>query len=198
MKECAIKQSDYFGTGLWHLNFENASSYCNDPKLLHNELMPSLKAFQISSIKVKTFKSKTTNLDFKSKEISISPIIEKDHGKCYSLTFSKDILKHGIDEIIFKTEPNTKIALEIFLHQPGLLFTDEPSAYPMFQINSTFDTIIDVEHEIIQLLTYDNQPCNDSISYDLHDCREKWTHKVIFLPRLERLHTFKLTNVITN
>ena len=69
-------------------------------------------------------------------------------------------------------------ALEMYVHQPGLLFTDEPSAYPMIKINTENNTFVYVEHEISTLLNYDGQRCIKNETYDLQNCRQKSIYKV--------------------
>ena len=97
LKKCGLLQKNYILEGPWNADSEaEVEDFCKDPKLLHKKISPTLKSFQIKSMKVRTYNGRTTKMALFNKQSKWTEILDRERGTCYSLSFSDEKLKDGI------------------------------------------------------------------------------------------------------
>ena len=114
--------------------------------------------------------NKANNLDF-----------DVVNGQCYTLTFPQEIIKLGIFKLEFFFESN--MFINLFVHQEGLFGTDLPAACPTKTLHLYGNEIllIPMKYELLSLLQYDGQNCNNERNYKLDQCRDDFIHQVRFI-----------------
>ena len=103
-------------------------------------------------------------------------------GKCHTLKLSELLLENGIQYVTFSGLKNHGSCLAVFVHQFGGFVTNLPTGHQFLIWNKTH-TIMNVEHEIVELLDYDGKECLDITkmkNYSLKECQNTESYKVFF------------------
>ena len=89
-------------------------------------------------------------------------------------------MKKGIQYVKFYGLPNKDVCLSVFVHQYGGLMTNLPTGQQFLIWNKT-QTMINVDHEIMEVLDYKGKQCHEITNlenYDLRGCQDTESYKV--------------------
>ena len=173
MQECNLTMKDYVFKHKW-IGTGNAN--CTDPIALRNHISTRMDEFGISGIVIQTFDQKWHDMYLNDSSLHWSTYYEP-YRVCYTMMLPEMLVKLGIFKIQIKF--NNTSYLQVYLHQKGLLYTDMPDSYVEVPWKANRKTV-DVGHEIVELLEYNEEICQNDIDYQLDQCRLKYIQKVFF------------------
>ena len=184
LKKCGLTWQEYQKNAQWVGNKSDPD--CMDPYVLSQQVFIDIKDLGIEFIEIQTFESigfpkKYYMNDTVESEMFFWKTIHYNHGEffgwgqCYTLVIKDEIAKTGIYSILFQIKGTPNL---IFLfHHKGIMNTQLPGV--SWQVlKKEYHNAFPVEHEVINLLNYDGEKCNNSIDYDYHKCRGNYIHQV--------------------
>ena len=137
---------------------------------------------KIKSIRIKTFSNEYLKLP-NDTALIWERNFNRNKAPCFTMQIPEEIKLEGIAKISIEILPakafygkGGKTILKIFMHKHGLLFSDLPSASPDFNIFQSSD--IPVEIEVLELLEYNGEPCNNDENYRLDQCKQEYIYQV--------------------
>ena len=189
LEQCGLNEKDYTENGPW---VGNGNAFCEDPKQLRNRLTFKPKGLDIEWIEFETFtkthKFRSNNITEVLKWENIVPY--GSSRKCFRMIIPKKIVIEGISSIEFHSKPFYKL----YVHQNGLFRSDMPGSSPVGYYNEF--SKMTVTHEILELLDYAGDKCNDIKDYEYDMCRRNYIFQVnmyVLLIDIRHNHTYSLS-----
>ena len=164
---CFNKYSEcYFnGTG---------SDVCSDPERLYEETVVNQKEF-IHRLRYRSFVpdwSPKYFSNYTGKDVWTVTYTKKSYGKCFTTVVDPDFAKKGIQEVLI----HTKGDMRVFIHNPGVFHTLKQKL--SFEVYYQTKAEYQVNHEVLKLLTFQNETCIDDPDYDRDKCTHERVYKV--------------------
>ena len=172
LEQCQLNKDDYTENGPWSGSGE---SFCENPKELNKKVSFEPKYLGIEWIEVETF---TKTHKFTSNNVAEllkwENIVQYGPSrKCFRMIIPKKIAIEGIGNIKFHSKPFYKM----YLHQNGLFYSDMAGSSPKGYYNEF--SKMTVTHEILELLDYAGEECNNNKDYEYDMCRQNYIFQVL-------------------
>ena len=129
--------------------------------------MTSLQFIGIRTIQIETFEYNFYDLNITDSRLQWTNYSHNILGLCHTMTLSESLIQDGIRHVNFIAQRG--FYYYVYIHKAGTLFTDLPGAYKLIHWESRRSKY-QIEHEIINVLDYIHQECNQSLSYRTTDC----------------------------
>lgn len=156
--ECNITKTGWMEL-FWALN----DSKCQGKNLV-DKAFSNFEDFGIHIVAAVNFKGQNA----KSSQMKWIPTLQVGFGRCFSLTFSDDFLKDGVQRVIIVQGLKDT---ELYLHSRGALRNPAKGVgLAQTLLISGQIAIHQLKHEFIHFLHFGEKPCNDEEDYNLDEC----------------------------
>ena len=172
LEQCQLKKDDYIENGPWS---GIGNFFCEDPKEVREKVSFKPMALGIEWIKVET---STKIREFRSNNITEllkwENIVQYGPSrKCFRMIIPKKIAIEGIGNIRIHSKPFYKM----YIHQNGLFYSDMAGSSPKAYYKEF--SKLTVTHEILELLDYGGEKCNNNRDYKYDMCRQNYIFQVL-------------------
>ena len=108
----------------------------------------------------------------KSPEVWTVTYYYPTYGKCFTPVLDPEIAKKGIKDVMIYTKGD----MQVFLHTPGVFHTQKQKE--SFEVDFGKKVHYKVNHEILKLLTFQNETCIDDPNHNKDKCTHDRLYKV--------------------
>ena len=168
LKGCSLSFHDYTKKGLW---VGTGDTNCTDPKTLRKQISTTLINLGIETFKVTTFDHAKFYLKLNDLSLRWTLLYVYPMRDCLTLSMPENLRKKGIWELGIITPNDSPFPnLMVHVHQNGLQFTDTPDAWHQIEVTGKGRQTITVVHDVVELLKYDGEKCENDKDYKLSEC----------------------------
>lgn len=175
LKGCNLSFDDYTNHHLWVGKAKNKN--CTNPSVLRRQISTRVEDLGIGSISITTFDQNEHSLNPNNSSLLWTKVFYHGLRDCLTMTLPKNLVRLGIFQIFIQVQNPPSPHLMIYVHQKGLLFTDMPVAWQQVDLSGDGYSV-SIDHEVVGLLKYDGEACEDDEKYRFDDCKLEDIHKV--------------------
>ena len=150
---------------------------CRDPETLRKEIGTRPVDLGIERFEITTFD--LVNHVFYPNDSSLiwSPIYYGNMKDMLTLSMPENLIKMGIFKILINIPDPPIRNLSVYVHQKGLLFTETPDAWQQIEVSGE-GLSLPIVHEVEDLLSFDEEQCEDRKDYIYDQCKLSNIRKV--------------------
>ena len=168
LKSCNLSFYNYTKKSLW---VGTGHTNCTDPKTLRKQIATRLIDLGIDHFRIRTFDQATHHLYPNDSSLRWTPLYLYPMTDCLTLSVPEKMKKLGIFKLIVRTHNDPPLPnLVVYVHQNGLLFTDIPNAWHDIEVSGK-GLQVKVDHDVVDLLKYDFENCENDQNYKLSECQ---------------------------
>ena len=168
MKSCNLTFHDYTRKDIW---VGTGNTNCTDPKTLRKQIGTRLIDLGIEAFRIRTFDQAWHYLYPNDSSLTWTPRYMYPIKDCLTLSISENLKKLGIQILHIITHDPPIPNLMVNVHQKGLQFTDTPNAWRQIEISEKGQLEVSVGHDVVELLEYDGEKCENYKDYKLSECQ---------------------------
>ena len=174
LNSCNLSFHDYTVGNLW---VGTGKPICYNPETLREEIGTRPVDLGVKRFEITTFDLANHVFYPNDSSLTWSPTYYGYFEGMLTLSMPENLIKLGIFQISIII-PNPPIRnLSVFVHQKGLLFTETPDAWQEIEVSGE-GLSLPIVHEIEDLLSFDEEQCEDSKDYIYDQCKLSNIRKV--------------------